>query len=182
MTADVLLSGFLGALIGGVVVALSDWGLQRRQNRRDEYAAARLVCMEMSQNYYHVENLKAFALDGKAEICQDLYSERAWHQLQVRLASLLPSEDLNLVYRAYMRPPAIFKAVVPLGSAGLVQVFFARPESEPFVAAAKGDIRDAVRCLDRRLWRRPMRPLRPPRPSLVSAFYAHLDVAREANA
>src|SRR5437588_7777562 len=92
-----LLSGLVGALLGGLLVALNDSRLQRRQNLRADRAAGRLVCLELVSNYYHVENLAEFALQGKQDACIRLYSDRAWTAEQVRIASLLGAGDLDKV-------------------------------------------------------------------------------------
>ena len=171
-SADNLLSGLIGAVIGGMIVALNDRALQRRQNRRVDQAAGRLVCLELVSNYYHVENLAAFAMDGKQDACIRLYSDRAWGAEQTRIASLLAASELDTVFRAYMRPPAIFHAVEPLTTPQLVTQWLQFPATPKFVGDALADTKSAVAILKKRAW-----PWWSRRPDLIKLFEAHVALA-----
>jgi len=179
-----LIDGFLGAIAGGSLVAANDWRLQHAQNRREERSAGAMICLELSQNYWHMENLEAFAREGKAEVCRDLYSDRAWQAHQVKLAALLAPDDLNIVFRAYLRPPAIFAAVVPLETPKLVSEFFdSTPVRHAFIADALADIEEAVRRLDPAVFPRGrIQFWTHRRPQLVKVFYDQLRIQKEGKA
>jgi hypothetical protein len=143
-----------------------------------------MICMELAQNYYHVENLEAFAKAGKAEICRDLYSDRAWAASQVKVASLLEPEDLNIVYRAYLRPRGIFAAVVPLNTPELVAEFYdANPIRRQYTADALADMEVAIKVLDSAVFpRRTLKFWGRRRPQLVELFYDHVKIQKAGQA
>lgn len=91
MTPDTLLTGLIGAVIGGVIVV---WAEQWRW-RRENVAAARLVFFEVLSSRIMLKE------PGKGVFLGNMATKEAWDAEQVRVASLLESKELEIVAKAY---------------------------------------------------------------------------------
>src|SRR6266852_5092541 len=89
---DNLLSGFIGAFIGAVLVIGWERWVWRRENR----AAARIVDAELMMNKGYLEVARK-----KDRTAISMLGTAAWDAEQVRVASLLNSEDLMTIVTAY---------------------------------------------------------------------------------
>src|SRR6059058_2366050 len=94
MTPDSLLSGLIGAVIGGALGALIVVRAEQWRWRRENRAALRLLYYEVMAN--------RILLEGSNATLATLGSKSVWQEQQVRIASSLNDSDLNKVAAAYV--------------------------------------------------------------------------------
>jgi len=126
------------AVVGGVVVGLVDWMLQRAAFKREDRAAVRTVFSELSGDYLL---LTAMRISGFKD--PSLLSRSAWDREQSHLATLVPPTDYDVVQQAYVGLSALRLLIEVAKNKG--QDFF--KEYGDLVSGTEGDIESAMKLL-----------------------------------
>lgn len=110
---DVLLSvvsGFVGSLL---TIAATSF-MADREGQRTARAAARLVCLELANDYYFVEHIADYVSRGLMSVPSVAMEHDAWDQFQAPLALALSSDELDVTAEAYSRSTSLLQQIVAL--------------------------------------------------------------------
>jgi hypothetical protein len=158
----ILLTGLVGAVVGGAVVAFE----ARRRWHKENEAAARLLHTEVVTNVGWLEGLSKHKSAAVDSLVRDV-----WDAEQVRIASLLSSKtkDLMTVITAYESLSPLLRRRKEWAGLEQLRSWLESPAARPFIMRALVMFREAEKVLVRRV--------PPPDPKLIAEWQRKVDEA-----
>lgn len=112
MTLDNLLSGLIGAIIGGLIVVAAEQWRWRRENK----GAARMVFTELHVNMVYLTRLDDAVPEQRSITDINMVSTSVWEAERVRVAAALDIQGQMTLTTAYQGVAAILRLMRQLDS------------------------------------------------------------------